>query len=185
MRRKRSLTPYPDSCQALAWLGLWIGACSFVGCSKSSAPPPSVSQAPGTGLDDSHEKAAQSKVDCPNASGCSPSVAMLVATTPSSVTQCTAFLLGPDLAVTDGHCVPSDIQASGSDCSDRIWLYFPDLPGFAGLKANCSQVLYSTASAQGTPPHQPDYAFLRLQAVTSRPSLKLSRLGFPEWKASS
>jgi len=138
-------------------------------------------------IDDSESDAVRAKkmamsgqvtCDSSNPADCSPSVGMLVALADStSVSQCTAFLVSPQIAITNSHCIPDDLKASGSSCSNRMWFYFPDLSGFPKLRTGCAKVLSATTLPEKTEA-VPDYAVVQLDQPVSRPVLQLSRDGF-------
>ena len=133
-------------------------------------------------IDDAKSVAMSGQVNCQSRdpSQCSPSVGMLVTlATSTSVSECTAFLVAPQIAITNSHCIPADLKKSGSACNDRVWLYFPDLNGFPQLRTGCSRILTATSLPEQASA-VPDYAVIQLDQVVERPVLKMSRDGFKD-----
>jgi len=95
--------------------------------------------------------------------------------------QCTASLIGPDLVVTNGHCIPKDLAQSGSDCSGRLFISFAEDSAHPEYdkQIGCSQILlrHKDAGLDGA-----DYAYLKLERASNRPALRQSRDGFDHGK---
>lgn len=129
---------------------------------------------------DAEQKAMSGEVSCANPSSCHPAVAMLTSlSTDSQLGQCTAFLISPDIAVTNSHCIPTDLKTPGSACGNRIWLHFPALPDYPDLRADCAEVISASALEKEVKP-VPDYALIRLAQAVQRPPLEISREGFKD-----
>jgi hypothetical protein len=114
---------------------------------------------------------------------CDPAVGMLTMATEESSGVCSATLVGPDLAITNSHCIPKDLKERGSNCKNRIWLSFPTDPAHPEYdpQVRCSQVLLATdIGEEDGDSVLPDVAFLRLERKVNRPSLSLSRAGFKD-----
>jgi ribosomal protein S28E/S33 len=86
--------------------------------------------------------------------------------------------VGPDLALTNGHCVPEDLRAAGASCAGRVYLHFPEVAGFAAETAECAEVLSSTGGSGLI--EKADVAFVRLRSAPKRPALSMSRAGLPD-----
>jgi hypothetical protein len=112
---------------------------------------------------------------------CDPSVGLLTVTLQNqgdwNVGQCTASLIGPDVIVTNGHCIPQDLEANGSDCTNRMWLTFADQTGHPEFdrQVGCSQVLFrrKDGGMDGA-----DYAYIKLARSVNRPVVRQTQSGF-------
>jgi hypothetical protein len=91
--------------------------------------------------------------------------------------MCTASLVGPDLLLTNGHCIPPELRSQGASCQESIWVHFlrDRKKRLQSEKIECLEVLYSVDKEANF--LQPDYALLRLTRATKRPVLKMSRGG--------
>ena len=107
-------------------------------------------------------------------------IALLTATSAShrSAIHCTAFLIAPDILMTNSHCIPEDLQESKSSCQKRIWAVFPDRDGLPMVRSECSTIL--AASPTEDPGRDTDYAFIILSEPSSRTPLQISREGFKD-----
>lgn len=163
---------------------------AFFGCSKGnddnglSAQDQFQSQPQylDTTSEQAKHTAMNAQVSCgsANPADCSPAVGMLVSyTAPKSVGQCTAFLVGPQIVLTNSHCIPDDLKTAGSSCSDRIWIYFPELGDLPPLRAGCAQILEASTLPQVVKA-TPDYAVIRLDQPIHRTPLILNRSGFKD-----
>jgi hypothetical protein len=130
----------------------------------------------------SAQAAAQlTQVTCFSDQDCNPGVAMIAAAwsvPKAGVSVCTSFLVAPDILATNSHCLPSDLDQAGADCSQRLWVFFPQMSGFTEERGECDTVISSTGHSKKTP--QQDIAFIRLKSPSARPALTLSRDGFPD-----
>lgn len=94
------------------------------------------------------------------------------------VSSCTAFLVGPDLILTAGHCLKDKYE-----CQKNYWvLDYDDAAGFVGPNGSatfnkenvysCSQILSSSENTKL------DYALIKLnRAVVDRPIFNIRRTG--------
>ena len=90
-----------------------------------------------------------------------------------SLTSCTGFLVAPDLVATAGHCFQTE-----EDCANKKIIFEVDAQnqnrkGYAVLSKNvysCKEIVTSVLSDDR------DYALIRLDRVTKRTPLKLSRV---------
>jgi V8-like Glu-specific endopeptidase len=163
-----------SSAIALLTLGL-----SITGCSKSDPTPSNSDSMPAASLQDAQQLAAQAQVHCSDPSQCSPSVGLLVNTTPTAVFQCTAFLIASDIVATNAHCIPDDLKSNGASCKGRIALAFPALGQYAEIRPGCNEVISVSQNDEksGT---KPDYAFIRLDQPVQRPVLTITHSGFTD-----
>ncbi|MGZ3651772.1 MAG: trypsin-like serine peptidase, partial [Bdellovibrionota bacterium] len=97
------------------------------------------------------------------------------------VGQCTASLVGPDILATNGHCIPADLVAAGSNCDGRMWITFAKDPAHPEYdkQIGCSSVLFrrKDGGLEGA-----DYAYLKLAHASNRPVLRQSQAGFEDQK---
>ncbi|MBC7538691.1 MAG: trypsin-like peptidase domain-containing protein, partial [Bacteriovorax sp.] len=94
------------------------------------------------------------------------------------VSSCSAFLVGPDLLLTAGHCVKDK-----SDCQNSYWILdYNDIAGFDNSTGTtvfqkdnivtCAQILSRSENPKL------DYALIKLnRKITDRTPLKIRRLG--------
>ena len=124
------------------------------------------------------ELAAQADVRCEGtASQCQRGAAQLYAevartSTSTSYSICTAFIITPELAMTNSHCLPTGMEA-GTPCGDKVFLKFPSGPGLAAEVATCQTIVSrSNIDTQS----EVDYAVLRLATpVISRTPFSLDQ----------
>jgi hypothetical protein len=114
-------------------------------------------------------------VRCANQNDCPPWVAGL--RMESSV--CTAILVGPDLMLTNRHCLPERLQRDGADCRDHVSFFFPKSKNHPAQKFDCERVQHisNELSDQFL---TPDFVFLRLKEDAGRPAVPYSRDGLPD-----
>ncbi len=135
---------------------------------------------------EAQKMAREATVDCQSFSSCSSSVGLLTGNTGANAYQCTAFLVAPQIAITNSHCIPRDLAAAGSDCSNRIWLHFPETSEYLATSAKCSRVIEATTliglrdSSLGETYSklQPDFAVIELDRPVNRSVIPISRDGF-------
>ena len=160
----------------------FIIAGTFAACGKNEPDPSIDNSIPVANLTEAQQLAQQTKVYCSQSNtDCSPSVAMISVTTPASVGMCTAFLISDDLLATNSHCIPDDLKPADSDCSARIWAFFPEKGPYAASREDCARVL--TASPIEEHVLHQDYAFLKLKNPVARPSIPLDHGGFEDLKS--
>lgn len=120
------------------------------------------------------EVALKSQVSCVGSGQCHEAVALLAVATEDNTYGCNGFLVAPDLMITNSHCVPKELQASGSNCSNRMWAFFPKVDMTPATVVGCSAVQNVLLSRFG---NDPDYALIKLDRPVDRRSLKISRDG--------
>lgn len=136
-------------------------------------------------LNDTQKMAKNASLTC-NHGDCDPSVGLLSIVLKDNdkwnAGQCTASLVAPDVLVTNGHCIPPDLVAPGSDCRNRMWITFaPDSAHREYDKQlDCRQVLFrrKDGGMDGA-----DYAYLKLTRASNRPVLRQDQSGFADAKA--
>lgn len=98
---------------------------------------------------------------------------------PTQLSVCTAFLIAPDLALTNSHCLPQSLQP-GHSCRGAVVLKFPSSAGFPAESMPCATVI---DRAGGTAVGRQDYALLQLATtVRGRTPLVASVSGVSEWE---
>jgi V8-like Glu-specific endopeptidase len=123
------------------------------------------------------QKIAQAAVlEC--GADCSPSVGLLAFASAKSAGQCSAFLVGPDTIATNSHCIPEDLKEPGSSCKNRLWMHFAK-DGSKETRIACDQIIYDSKNFHGIA-SEPDYAYVKLAQASTRPTLRITRDGFPE-----
>ena len=160
---------------ALAGLSACGGGSSSPASGYGDAYDPR-NQLPMDNLTESQRNALRTSVSCADGN-CNPAVAMLIATTDGGLGACTASLVGPDLMVTNAHCIPDDLRnRDRADASGRIYLFFPSTNGYGEERAEAATVVKSEHWEARTA--TPDYAYVRLKAASRRPVLPMSGDGF-------
>ena len=105
------------------------------------------------------------EIECPVGESCNASVALLVGlSAPREPMRCTAALIGPNLAVTAGHCVAWELSA-GSSCAD-VWLGFAAQEGRPSEWVGCDRI--AAISSSSATLLSPDYAVLELEREVGR-----------------
>lgn len=147
---------------------------------SSSSETNTVYKIPSDSLSSSQEMARNATVSCSGTGECSPSVGLLSIASPDSAGQCSASLIGDDIVVTNSHCIADDLKSTGSSCRDRLWLNFASDSSHPEYdsRIGCDKVLYS--SPETGEPSSPDYAYIKLQKKSNRPTLRFSRSGFSD-----
>ena len=80
--------------------------------------------------------------------------------------MCTSFLVAPDLALTNHHCIPLASRAAGADCRNLAWLHFPRTRGARADSVSCREVVAISATSEKI--DQPDWALVRLARPVER-----------------
>lgn len=89
--------------------------------------------------------------------------------------QCTSFLVAPDLALTNHHCLPITSRKVGASCLGQVWLHFPRLDQVPADSVSCLEVVSLSPSSDRI--DQPDWALVRLARPLTRKILPLARDG--------
>ncbi len=123
-------------------------------------------------------------VTCANNQDCPEAVGLLTFFNSRGAGMCTAFLIAPDLALTNSHCISDEVRQKPELASQVMKLMFPTTLTRSEQTVAISDVLqysdisFSTPSAVGK---KPDYALLRLKnAISERLPLVLSQDGFAD-----
>ncbi len=159
-----------------ASLFLCILLCAF-GCAKKKVSPALFRT---MSFEDAQRIASSAQVFCKD-QDCHPSVGMLTSASREGVGACTATLMGSDLAVTNGHCLPPETKRRGASCEGYLWITFTDDRNHRQYdkRIGCKEVVEYSEEG-GLEDHRPDYAILRLSHPTSRPFLAIDETGFSE-----
>lgn len=176
----------------MSLIGVGLGASVWLGCNVTNKDQNDA------GLAGSAQPPLAIQVFCGEDSNCPEAVGLLLAkpnnatdlkvvpNLPDPFMRCTAFLIAPNIAVTSGHCLPSDLRLDLASCNDRIWFYLS-----GNEVAGCSQVLHVSKVDNKRGLKFPDYAFLLLDKNLNRKPLKFNHLGvskndwFQVWRAHS
>lgn len=120
--------------------------------------------------------AKQATARCGPISGCPEGIALWTTLEPKGPpSQCTSFLVAPDLALTNHHCIPVKARASGSDCRNLAWLHFPKVGSKPPDTVSCREVVAISATSDKI--DQPDWALVRLARPIARAILPISTDG--------
>jgi hypothetical protein len=120
--------------------------------------------------------ARQAQVHCPTPSACPEGVGLWTALEPNAVpSQCTSFLIGPDLLLTNHHCLPLPVRKPGADCRGWAWIHFPRLGDKPADSVSCGEVVSLSATSERI--DQSDWALVKLARPVSRKPLPLARDG--------
>ena len=125
----------------IAAIAIVTGSCVLLTALSGCGPHPlgrgatSTEVVPAAGLQPAIELARDAQVTCADAKLCPEGVGMLVVANENGVELCTGSLVGPDLVLTAGHCVPPALRAEVA-CGDRIRFL---LPASTGAKARAQQ----------------------------------------------
>jgi hypothetical protein len=92
-------------------------------------------------------------------------------------TQCTTFLVGQDLALTNRHCLPSTAQMVDSPCSG-VLLYFPSVGKLSADSVRCKDVVALSNTSDRI--DEPDFALVRLERRLDRTALEIDRQGLAD-----
>jgi hypothetical protein len=118
-------------------------------------------------------------VTCSPFENCPEAVGLWAYADPSEKipTQCTTFLVGRDLAMTDRHCLPPGEQHARSPCRD-VSLFFPAIGKHGADSARCREVVAISPSCDRI--DQPDFALVRLDRSLNRTPLDIDRTGLSD-----
>lgn len=138
-------------------------------------PPRPGSQDPAR-LERHLEAAKQATARCGPISGCPEGIALWTKLEPKGPpSQCTSFLVAPDLALTNHHCIPATARLGGGDCRNQAWLHFPKVGSKPSDTVSCREVVALSATSDKI--DQPDWALVRLSRAVDRAILPVSTDG--------
>ena len=86
---------------------------------------------------------------------------------------CSGTLFQNKYIITNSHCIPEALKASGSDCSDSITAIFPQTAKYVSQKVRCSRII----QAYDQQKTGPDLAVFELQSFVARESVNSVRTG--------
>lgn len=115
-----------------------------------------------------------STIDC-NSQDCPENVGGLYTFTTKSETSynvgsCSLTLIDSNRVITNRHCLPDDIETSGSLCKKRIKILFPQNKDFSFESYDCKQVV--KASVHYPNVGGPDWAVIEFEGSTKRKPIK-------------
>lgn len=131
-------------------------------------------------------------VRCPY-SDCPGYLAKIVSLNSGKAKHCTGFLTEDNAIITSASCLDKSIRASGSDCSRRVFVIFPETKIYGAQVAGCSTVENVSSFNDSAHPaiQNQNFAKIRLTNSMSREVVKMSNKGVFEtkkyytWKVSS
>jgi V8-like Glu-specific endopeptidase len=159
----------------LSLLAITLSSCANE-AKEESKPASGAYTIPVETLAEGQKIAQEAVLEC--GTDCSPSVGLLAYATPEHAGQCSAFLVGDDIVATNSHCIPDDLKEAGSSCKNRLWMHFAK-DGSKETSIACDQVIFDSKNNKGFT-DKPDYAYIKLAKASTRPSLRITRDGFPE-----
>lgn len=162
--------------KSLLTLGLLL---AFSACSKDKSAEPAPGESLVRTIHTLSEPAAMtlartSALRCAEPASCPAGVGMLVAQDGPDLKTCTAFLAGPDLLLTNSHCLPSAVKLRPTLCADRVKVVFPATQELAEESIACSTVIGATERQNDI---SPDLVQLQLARPSKRAPLTLSSEG--------
>lgn len=119
--------------------------------------------------------------DCYSGDGCHEGIGRLFAINYSDAdnsSKCSAFLVAPDLVLTNSHCVYAGIRNLKRSC-EGLYFIFPTKWGTIH-QARCSKILYRDPHQNGNPRYQrgdQDFALIRLDRELRLSHLELNEEG--------
>jgi len=120
--------------------------------------------------------ARQAQTRCGVSTGCPEGIGLWTFLEPKGIpSQCTSFLVAPDLVLTNHHCVPPQVQHPGGNCKGLVWIHFPSTGKAAADSVSCQEIVALSATSDRI--DQPDWALARLTRPVKREILPLSRDG--------
>ena len=120
--------------------------------------------------------ARQAQVHCGAHTDCPEGVGLWTALEPKALpSQCTSFLIGPDLLLTNHHCLPLQVRKPGTDCRGLAWVHFPRLGDKPADSVSCGEVVALSTTSERI--DQSDWALVRLARRVARKPLSLARDG--------
>jgi V8-like Glu-specific endopeptidase len=153
---------------------LLLCALALASCSKQREEAQSlVHEISVASLEAAIEMADSAKIQCADSAACPENVGLFVGASGTSVSTCTAFLVGAGLVATNSHCIPSAVRMMPDLCAERVRVIFPK----AGEKAEQSFACESLLGQSERPNEiSPDLALFRVKS-TGRNAIPVNRGG--------
>lgn len=120
-------------------------------------------------------------IQCAQAEGCPEGVARMFAINFNDLTNssmCTAFLVAPDLVMTNSHCIYAGRMSQQKTC-EGLYFIFPT-KNFTYVQAGCSEILWKDKRTNGRRVYKKghnDFALVRLDKTLSLTPLKILKTG--------
>lgn len=119
---------------------------------------------------------------CADGAACPENVGYLLANAGESmISQCTGWLVAPDIVATNSHCIPDEMKKDAAKCVGNMSIKLPATKGLPEEILDCARVLYFSpiAEKQGDDGFikKADYAFFRLTRPSRRKVIAVSREG--------
>jgi hypothetical protein len=163
-----------------AFTAFLVGICFLtVGCGKKPESEPSVPERARPPITEVENYLAKQNVTCEAGQGCPTYIAKLVVIHGDKYRFCTGFLTESNVLATSASCLPNLLQLSGQDCSQDVFVFFPQAANRPAERVGCSQVL-QVSQLDGHDPvlWRDDLSFLQLsQNMTYRRRVSISRDG--------
>lgn len=80
---------------------------------------------------------------------------------------CSMTLVGPDLILTNRHCIPADLRSSGADCLNRIRFRFPTTTMYSSGSFDCKQIV-ELSKPKSADAAELDWALVQMTVSTIR-----------------
>jgi hypothetical protein len=97
------------------------------------------------------------------------------------VGQCTGFLIAPDIAATNSHCIPQLLKQNPGDCRNRLAIVFPAGGDRKAETRLCQKLIAASEIVKN--PHHPeftrraDYAYFQLDTASERQPIPINSEG--------
>lgn len=101
------------------------------------------------------------RAGCNTSADCASGVGLVVVGNPdnTTVSQCSGFLVAPDVIATSMDCLPEDLQEENASCTGRLRMAFPTSDGNS-INVGCDQIL--SVAPESSSLYQQRYAFVKL-----------------------
>lgn len=168
----------------LAALFSLLSLCLLVACGAKDQPVPGTAQlVSGTSGNDSDMISAQ-RVNCFGENACPSSIAKIVSIIPGGDKHCTGFLINNKTLLTAASCIPEELRKEvGADCSNRVFILFPETNGYPATRVPCGSIGYSSELDDSHPAFiKENYARINLAIPVDRQGLVISNEGIARVK---
>lgn len=168
----------------------------LVACGAKDQPIPGAAQLISGTSEAGSDMMKDQRVNCFGLGDpCPSSIAKIVSFIPGGDKHCTGFLINNQTLLTAASCLPEDLRGNpGADCSNRVFILFPETNGHPELRAECGSIGYASEVDDAHPAFiKENYARINLANPIPRDSLAISNEGvvrakdkkFISWRVSS
>lgn len=121
-------------------------------------------------------------VECEDELSCPESVAKIVVIDREKIRYCTGTLISSDVMLTSATCLTASLRTPKLDCSQNIFVVFPQIGIRPLFRAGCKQILsaYGNQSSEASL-WRGDFAFLKLDREIPRTASQIKRSGLEEF----